>query len=105
MGFLILIIGLLLLLWVLVVRPQRRRQLQQLQMQDEVDVGDEVITAGGMHGYVRQLDESVLTLEIAPEVRVRVDRRAIAGKVRPAEDEPEAAEEREERPRVEQAES
>jgi preprotein translocase subunit YajC len=105
MSFLIPIIVLFFLLWLVVIRPQRRRQLQQLEMQDELHVGDEVITAGGLHGYVKQLDETVLTLEIAPDVRVRVDRRAVAGKVHPEEPELEAAEETEERPQVEQAES
>ena len=105
MGYLIPIIVLFFLLWLLVIRPQRRRQLQQLEMQDELHVDDEVITAGGIHGYVKQLDDSVLTIEIAPDVRVRIDRRAIAGKVMPEEPELEAAEEPEERPQVEQAES
>ena len=107
MGYLIPIIVLFFLLWLLVIRPQRRRQLQQLEMQDDLHLDDEVITAGGIHGYVKQLDNSVLTIEIAPEVRVRVDRRAIAGKVRPEEPElePEAVEEPEERPQAERAES
>jgi preprotein translocase subunit YajC len=105
MGYLIPIIVLFFLLWLLVIRPQRRRQLQQLEMQDELHVDDEVITAGGIHGYVKQLDDSVLTIEIAPDVRVRIDRRAIAGKVMPEEPELEAAEEPEERPQVEQTES
>ena len=104
MGYLIPIIVLFFLLWLVVIRPQRRRQLQQLQMQDELHVDDEVITAGGIHGYVKQLDDTVLTIEIAPDVRVRVDRRAVAGKVQPDEPELEAAEEPEERPQVEQAE-
>ena len=105
MGYLIPIIVLFLLLWLLVIRPQRRRQLEQMQMQDELHLDDEVITAGGIHGYVKQLGESVVTIEIAPDVRVRVDRRAVAGKVRPEEPELEAAEEPEERPQVEQTES
>jgi preprotein translocase subunit YajC len=105
MGYLIPIIVLFFLLWLVVIRPQRRRQLQQLQMQDELHLEDEVITAGGIHGYVKQLDDAVLTIEIAPDVRVRVDRRAVAGKVRPEEPELETAEEPEERPQVEQAES
>jgi preprotein translocase subunit YajC len=104
MTFLLPIIALFFLLWLVVIRPQRRRQLQQLQMQDELHLDDEVITAGGMHGYVKQLDESVITLEIAPDVRVRVDRRAIAGKAPVEEPELEAAEEPEERPQAERAE-
>lgn len=93
MAYLIPIIALFFLLWLLVIRPQRRRQLQQVEMQNEVHLDDEIITAGGLHGYVRQLDEEVLTLEIAPDVRVRVDRRAVAGVVRPEEPEPAQLEE------------
>ncbi|HEX6491849.1 MAG TPA: preprotein translocase subunit YajC [Gaiellaceae bacterium] len=83
MGYLIVIIAVFALIWLLVLRPQRRRQVQQLQMQDTLHVDDEIITAGGLHGYVKQLDESVLTIEIAPGVRVRLDRRAVAGVVSP----------------------
>jgi preprotein translocase subunit YajC len=85
MGYLIVIVAVFALLWLLVLRPQRRRQLQQLEMQNTVHVDDEIITAGGMHGYVKQLDETVLTIEIAPGVKVRLDRRAVAGVVRPEE--------------------
>jgi preprotein translocase subunit YajC len=95
------IVVLFFLLWLMVIRPQRRRQLQQLEMQNELHVDDEIITAGGLHGYVRQLDEQVLTVEIAPDVRVRVDRRAVAAIVRPEE----PANELEETTRVEGAES
>ncbi len=83
------IVALFALLWLLVLRPQRRRQAEQLQMQDTLDVGQEVITAGGIRGQVRRLDEEVLELEIAPDVVVRLDRRAVAGVVR---DEPEELE-------------
>jgi preprotein translocase subunit YajC len=85
-GYLIVIVAIFVLLWLLVLRPQRQRQAEQLQMQDTLHVGDEVITAGGIRGHVRQLDEEVLEVEIAPDVVVRLDRRAVAAVVR---DEPE----------------
>jgi len=69
-----------------VLRPQRRRQAEQMQMQDTLHVDDEVITAGGIRGYVRQLDEEVLEVEIAPGVQVRLDRRAVAAVVREEDD-------------------
>jgi preprotein translocase YajC subunit len=59
-------------------------------MQDRLRVGDEVITAGGIRGYVRQLDEEVLKVEIAPEVVVRLDRRAVAALVQEEDDDPDA---------------
>jgi preprotein translocase subunit YajC len=82
------IVALFALLWLFVLRPQRRRSSEQLQMQDTLRVGDEVITAGGIRGYVRQLDEEVLKVEIAPEVVVRLDRRAVAALVQEEDDDP-----------------
>jgi len=82
------IVALFALLWLFVLRPQRRRSSEQLQMQDALRVGDEVITAGGIRGYVRQLDEEVLEVEIAPEVVVRLDRRAVAAVVQEEDDDP-----------------
>jgi preprotein translocase subunit YajC len=82
------IVALFALLWLFVLRPQRRRSTEQLQMQDTLRVGDEVITAGGIRGYVRQLDEEVLMVEIAPEVVVRLDRRAVAALVHEEDDDP-----------------
>jgi preprotein translocase subunit YajC len=87
-GYLIVIVALFALLWLFVLRPQRRRSTEQLQMQDTLRVGDEVITAGGIRGYVRQLDEEVLKVEIAPEVVVRLDRRAVAALVQEEDDDP-----------------
>jgi preprotein translocase subunit YajC len=78
------------LLWLFILRPQRRRSSEQLRMQDSLRVGDEVITAGGIRGYVRRLDEEVLNVEIAPDVVVRLDRRAVAALVPEEEDDPDA---------------
>jgi preprotein translocase subunit YajC len=82
------IVALFALLWLFVLRPQRRRSNEQLQMQDSLRVGDEVITAGGIRARVRQLDEEVLNVEIAPDVVVRLDRRAVAALVSEEDDDP-----------------
>jgi preprotein translocase subunit YajC len=78
------------LLWLFILRPQRRRSTEQLRMQDALRLGDEVITAGGIRGFVRQLDEEVLKVEIAPDVVVRLDRRAVAALVPEEDDDPDA---------------
>jgi preprotein translocase subunit YajC len=76
-------------LWLVVVRPQRRRQLKQQELLSELHVGDEVLTAGGIYGTISRLDDDQVTVEIAPKTEVRVARRAIAGvtsEPQPAED-------------------
>jgi preprotein translocase subunit YajC len=88
----ILLVGLP-LVYLLFVRPQRKRQSQQQQVLDELRVGDEVLTAGGIYGTISELDDDQVTVEIAPSIEVRVARRAIAGVTPdPDQDESEADE-------------
>ena len=77
-GYVIILIAVLGLMWLLLIRPQRRKQLEQARMQDTVDVGDDVLTAGGIHGTVREIDGEIVHVEIAPGTTVRLDRRAVA---------------------------
>jgi preprotein translocase subunit YajC len=79
-GFLLIIVAFFFLYFVL-VRPQKRRQLQQQRMLDELTVGREIVTAGGIYGEITALDDGDLTVRIAPDVEVRVARRAVAGLV------------------------
>jgi preprotein translocase subunit YajC len=79
------------LLWLLVLRPQRRRTMEHTTMVSNLSLDDEIVTAGGMYGRVRRMDGDVLTVEIAPDVTVRVARGAITGVIRP-EDEQEESE-------------
>ena len=71
------------LLWLLVLRPQRRRSAELTEMVAGLSVGDEIVTAGGMYGHIRRMDGDVLTVEIAPDISVRVARGAITGVIRP----------------------
>ena len=92
-GFIFIILIGFLLIYLLFVRPQKRRQSKQQQMVSELRVGDEVLTAGGIYGTISQVDEDQVTVEIAPTIEVRVARRAIAGvTLEPEEEEPEADE-------------
>ena len=75
------------LLWLIVIRPQRKRQSQQQEMLGDLRVGDEVLTAGGIYGTVSRLDEDQVTVRIAPKTEVLVARRAIAGVTREPEEE------------------
>jgi len=77
--YLIPIAVLLALAWIFLVVPQRRRQRAQAQIADGLELGDEVLTAGGLLGHVRAVGEDEVTIEGAPGTQVRVIRRAVVG--------------------------
>jgi preprotein translocase subunit YajC len=87
-GYLIILVALFALMWLLLIRPQRRRQAQQAQLQDVIEPGDEILTAGGIHGTVREVEDEIVHVEIAPGTTIRLDRRAVAAIAQ--EPEPEA---------------
>jgi preprotein translocase subunit YajC len=64
----------------LLIRPQRTRQRQQQALLAALQVGDEVMTAGGIFGTITEIDEDndTVTVEISPGTRIRMLRRAIA---------------------------
>lgn len=78
------LVGFALLLWLLLVRPQARRQRELVHMQSTLEVGDEVILTSGVFGTIRSLDEDVAQLEIADGVTIKVARGAV-GRVVPDE--------------------
>jgi preprotein translocase subunit YajC len=81
MGYILVLVALFGLMWLLLIRPQRRRTQAQMTMQDQLRAGDEIITAGGLHATVRSIEDDVLEIELAPNTIVRLDRRAVAAAV------------------------
>jgi len=65
----------------LLIRPQRRQRQAHAQLVEGLDVGDEVVTIGGVYGTVRALDDESITLEVAPGVDMRFARGAVARKL------------------------
>jgi preprotein translocase subunit YajC len=83
---LVIIVILFALFWLLLIRPQRRRQAEQNALIQNVEVGDEIVTAGGLFGHVQSVADDELLVEIAPGTNVRIARRAVAGIVGPEEE-------------------
>jgi preprotein translocase subunit YajC len=65
----------------LLIRPQQRRQRAQRDLLGSLAIGDEVVTIGGIHGTIRELDDENATIEVAPGVQIRFLRGAIARKL------------------------
>ncbi|MGI9033347.1 MAG: preprotein translocase subunit YajC [Acidimicrobiales bacterium] len=77
----------LVLLWVLLVRPQQQRMRQAQALAASLEVGDDVVTAGGIYGSITDTDDTTLWLEIAPGVVVRVSRAGVSSRVSSPDDE------------------
>jgi preprotein translocase subunit YajC len=74
----------LLLIWLLIIRPQQRKQRDHDAMLKAIEKGDQVVTSGGLHGKVVGVTDETLTLEIAAlkgeRVRVKVARSKVEGR-------------------------
>lgn len=75
----IFILVLLAVLWLFLIRPRQRQLKQQQRQIAEISVGDEIVTAGGLYGTVREVADDEFSVEVAPNVVVRIARRAVAG--------------------------
>ena len=77
LGGLIFPIVLIGVMYFLMIRPQMKRQKEHRAMLDKLGNGDEVITNGGIAGVVREIGEHFIAVEIADNVRIRVQKGAI----------------------------
>jgi preprotein translocase subunit YajC len=75
------IAGIAVLTWLLFIRPRRKALARQREVLGALSNGDQVVTVGGMYGTIVALDGDEVRLEVAPDVVVRVARRAVAGRV------------------------
>ena len=64
----------------LLIRPQQKRAKEHKAMLEALKKGDEIVTSGGLQGRITGLEDTALTIEIAKDVRVKIDRQAVARK-------------------------
>jgi preprotein translocase subunit YajC len=70
-------IGLIVILYFLMIRPQIKRQKEHKKLIEGLNKGDEVITMGGVAGRIVELGENFAQLEVADNVRIKVRRSAV----------------------------
>ena len=63
----------------LILLPMKRRQQKIQEFQDNLKVGDKIVTTGGIHGKITRVTDKTLQVEIAERVRVEMSRAAVAG--------------------------
>ena len=76
---LILIILIFIIFYFLIIKPQKQKQIEHQKMTQSLKKNDEVITIGGIHGTVINVKDDTVILRIADNVKIEIQKNAIAG--------------------------
>ena len=63
----------------LLIRPQQKKTKQHRELLATLKKGDRVVSSGGLHGVITGITDDIVTMEIAPKVRVKVSRASVSG--------------------------
>ncbi len=81
MGQFIPIILIFVVFYFLLIRPQQKQAKQHQQFLSELKKGTRILTKGGIHGIITDINENVLSLEIARDITIKISRDAVAGAI------------------------
>ena len=76
-SFLIMMVAILAIMYFFMIRPQNKKQKEIQNFRKNLEIGQEVITAGGIYGKVKDIEDSVVVLEIASGVKIKIDKNSI----------------------------
>lgn len=72
-------LGLMILVFYLfMIRPQQKKQKQVQQFRENLKKGDKIVTIGGIHGKITDVQESTFTIEVSDNVKVTIEKAAVA---------------------------
>ena len=77
MSLLIMMALIFLVMWLFMVRPQKKQQKELDDFRKALKKGDKVVTLGGIHGIVAEISEKTILLEVDNNVKIRVDKASI----------------------------
>lgn len=73
----LMIVALIAVFYFMMIRHQQKRQNEIKKFREGLKVGDAVVTAGGIYGKVKGIDDTTFTIEIARDVRITVDKGSV----------------------------
>lgn len=82
-GF-IMIIAMVVIFYFFMIRPQSKKQKELKKAREAMKKGDKVVTAGGIHGRIKDLTDATVNIEIAPGVTIKVDKGSVFAVAAPA---------------------
>ena len=73
----IMLIAMFVIMYFFMIRPQNKKQKEIANFRKNLEVGQEVITAGGIYGKIKEIEDSTVVLEVASGVKIKIDRNSI----------------------------
>ena len=77
MSFLIMMVAIFAIMWFFMIRPQNKKQKEIANFRKSLQVNQNVITAGGIHGTIKEITDDYIVLEIASNVKIKIDKNSI----------------------------
>jgi len=72
------LILIILVFYLFFIRPQMKKSKEQKKFRENLKKGDKVITIGGLHGKIAEIDETTVTLEVGNQIRLTFEKSAVA---------------------------
>ena len=76
-SFLLMMVAIFGVMYFFMIRPQQKRQKELMKFRQSIEKGSKVITAGGIYGTVKSVDETTVQLEVDHNVSIRVDKSSL----------------------------
>lgn len=73
----IMIIAMIVIFYFFMIRPQSKKQKEIKKAREAMQKGDNVVTAGGIHGRIKEISDNTLLVEVAPGVSIKVDKASV----------------------------
>lgn len=73
----LMIVAMIAIFYFFMIRPQSKKQKEIKKAREAMQNGDKVVTAGGIHGKIREISENTINIEIAPGVSIKVDKSSV----------------------------
>ena len=73
----IMILAMVVIFYFFMIRPQSKKQKELKKAREAMKKGDKVVTAGGIHGRIKELNDTVVMLEVSQGVTIKVDKTSV----------------------------
>ncbi|MBO4740861.1 MAG: preprotein translocase subunit YajC [Bacteroidales bacterium] len=82
-GFWVVMIAFIAIFYLFLIRPQQKRQKKEREFRENLKKGDRVVTSGGIHGKVHEINDNTIVIDIANQVYITVEKNFIQPYVEP----------------------